>query len=98
MLSIVNMVYMSRKEPFDDQHPKRVFIIHSENVSAKVVIFITYLFLYHQITTGAFHLNMAAADGSPKFDSLVTELLDEFGHKHLEDAFELNPVFMSKSC
>jgi len=66
-VSALMIVIFSLRSPFDAMHPKRLFVIHSENV-----------------TTGEVHVRMAAADGAPKFDSLVNDMAAFVGGSAME--------------
>ncbi|KLO13952.1 hypothetical protein SCHPADRAFT_920864 [Schizopora paradoxa] len=66
-VSAIMIILFSLRSPFDAMHPKRLYVIHSENV-----------------TTGEVHVRMAAADGAPKFDSLVNDMAAFVGGSALE--------------
>ena len=81
LLTIIAMVMFSLRSPFDPMHPKRLYVLHVENVScvqSPDLLDHPQYCLPGQTTSLEQHLHIGAADGAPGFNELAKSVAERF--------------------
>lgn len=78
LVSAVAIAVFMARDPFDHMHPKRLFVLHMENVCSTTFCSTILINMVVQITSSEQHLHIAASDGAPGFDALAHDIAKEF--------------------